>query len=128
MKEPAKACVTSLWVLLWFGIATIWVEGRWAVSVLEAGAFALSAAVLLRRASIRGHWALWILVAIAAWGALQLALGWTLAAAQTEWAILYWLVAACFFGLGMLTEDRGYSLNELLWSAAGRSALPLPQP
>lgn len=126
MNQP-KAYVVTLWALLWFGVATIWVEGQWAVSVLEAGVFGLSAMVLLLRRSIRGHWALWILLAISAWGVIQLAFGWTMVPAQTEWAALYWLAAACFLGLGLAVEDREDFLNGLLWFGAVMSALALAQ-
>jgi O-antigen ligase len=127
MKKPDKPDVVALWLLLCFGVATIWVDGRWAVSLLESGAFALSAIAMFRRRTIRGHWALWILVAIAAWGMVQLAFRWTLAPTQTEWAVLYWLAAACFFGLGTLIEDWKYFLNGLLWFGAAMSALTLAQ-
>jgi O-antigen ligase len=127
MKKPDKAYGVALWILLWFGVAAIWVEGRWAVSVLECGVFGLSALALLRIGPSRGYWALYSLVAIAAWGGMQLAFRWTLAPAQTEWAILYWLAAACFFGLGTLIEDRKYFLNGLLLFGAAMSALALAQ-
>ncbi|HYL72953.1 MAG TPA: O-antigen ligase family protein [Bryobacteraceae bacterium] len=122
----AKAYVIALWVLLWFGVATIWVEGRWAASVLEAGIFGLSAAAMFQRGPIRWHWALGILTAIAAWGVVQRAFHWTLAPAQTEWAILYWLAAACFVGLGLATGRESF-LSGLLWFGAAMSALALAQ-
>jgi hypothetical protein len=127
MKAQAKGRAIALWILLWFGVATIWVEGRWAVSLLEAGALALTSVALLRRPFMRGHWGLWILVSIAAWGVVQLGLGWTQAPAQTELAVLYWLSASCFFGLGTLIEDRKYFLNGLLWFGAVMCTLTLAQ-
>src|SRR5712691_1257009 len=121
----------ALCALLCFGITTIWVEGRWAVSILEAAVFLLSGAALLRggaQASRAGErWALWIPAAVAVWGSVQLALGWTVALADTEWAMLYWLAAACFLWLGTLVEDRERFLNGLLWFSAAMSALALAQ-
>ena len=120
----------ALCALLWFGVATIWVGGRWAVSLLEAGVFVLSATVLLRGASkkpCRPQWPVWLLVAIAGWGLLQLVMGWTISPGETEYAVLYWLAAACFFGLGMTIADRRQFLNVALWSGAVMSALALAQ-
>jgi O-antigen ligase len=126
MNTPSRAVVIALWVLLWFGVATIWVEGRWAVSVLEAGVFGLSAVVLLRQRSIRWHWALWIPITIASWGLIQIAFGWTLVTAQTEWAVLYWFAAACFLALGLVAGDRDFFAG-LLWFGALMSVLALAQ-
>ena len=106
----------ALWALLWFGVATIWVEGRWAVSVLEAGTFLLTAVTVLRnRSRAIPHWTVVCLASVAAWGLAQIALRWTVAPAQTEWAILYWLAAAGLAALGALIRDREYFLNGLLW-------------
>lgn len=120
----------ALIVLLWFGIATIWVPGRWSIGILEAGAFLLSAAVLpgtLTRKSWRQQWPFWLPVAIVGWGCLQIATRWTLAAAETEWAALYWLAAACFAGLGLAVRDRDRFLDLALWSGATMSVLALAQ-
>ena len=116
-----------MWLLLWFGVATIWVEGRWAVSVLEAGAFALAAAVLLRFRVIPGNWAILVPLAIAGWGVAQIALHWTLAPGETQSAVLYWLAAACFLGLGGVIEDQEHFLTGLLGFGAVMSVLALAQ-
>jgi hypothetical protein len=118
----------ALWALLWFGIATIWVEGRWAVSALGVGTFLLSAVTVLRnRWKVIPHWTVGCLATVAAWGMVQIALRWTVAPAQTEWAILYWMAAACFAALGTLIRDREHFLNGLLWFGAVTSILTLAQ-
>ena len=66
-------------------------------------------------------------MAIAAWGVIQIALHWTIAVAQTEWSVLYWLGAACFIALGMQVQDQEYFLNGLLWFGAVMSVLALAQ-
>lgn len=118
----------ALWALLWFGVAAIWVEGRWAASVLEAGTFLLSAVtVLLNRSRAIPHWTVVCLASVAAWGLVQITLRWTVAPAQTEWAILYWLAAACLAALGAVIRDREYFLSGLLWFGAVLSVLALAQ-
>jgi hypothetical protein len=117
-----------LWAVLWFGVSTIWVEGRWTVSILEAATFVLSAvAVLQNRWRATPHWSVWCLATVAGWGLMQITLRWTVVFAQTEWAILYWLAAACLVALGTLIPDRESFLSGLLWFGAAMSALALAQ-
>ena len=116
-----------LWLLVCFGVATIWVEGRWAVSVLEAGVFAMAAITLLRRSPVRAHWTMFVPLAIAAWGLIQIALHRTIATADTQWTLLYWLAAACFLGLGATVEDHERLLDGMLWFGAALSILALAQ-
>jgi O-antigen ligase len=117
-----------LLVLLWFGVATIWVEGRWAVSILEAGAFLLTACTVFQgRWKIYPHWAVGCLAAVATWGIAQMLFGWTVSPAQTEWAVLYWMAAACFCALGTLVRNREYFRNGLLWFGVAATVLTLAQ-
>ncbi|MGD0296093.1 MAG: O-antigen ligase family protein [Bryobacteraceae bacterium] len=115
----------ALWAVLWFGVSTIWVEGRWAVSILEIGTFVLSVVTINRWKNM--HWSVYCVAAVAAWGTLEIAFRRTVSPAQTEWAILYWLSAACLVGLGTLIPDRERFLSGLLWFGAALSALTLAQ-
>lgn len=122
------AVAVLLQAMLWFGVATIWAEGRWAVSALEAAAFLITAVTLLfSRYRASSHWAVGCLAAVAMWGMLQMLLGWTVSPAQTQWATLYWLAAACFVALGTLVQDREYFLGGLLWFGVAVSVLTLAQ-
>jgi|SRR5579871_1960660 len=115
---------TALWILLWFGIATIWVQGRWAVSLLEVATFLL---VLWHRRCVKLHWSVWCLAAVAALGCVQISLHQTASVADTESAILFWLAAACWIALGASIRDRESFLSGLLWFAAAFSVLELAQ-
>ena len=118
----------ALLALLWFGVATIWVEGRWAVSILEAGTFLLTACTVFQsRWKTHPHWAVGCLTAVAMWGVAQMLLGWTVSPSHTEWGILYWMAAACFCALGTLVRNREYFLNGLLWFGLAASVLTLAQ-
>lgn len=120
----AYASQIAIWILLWFGIATIWVEGRWAVSLLEAATFLL---ILWTQRWANPHWSVWCLAAVAALGILQIALHQTVSVADTEAAILYWLAAACWVMIGAGALDRDSFLSGLLWFGAGLSGLELAQ-
>jgi O-antigen ligase len=58
---------------------------------------------------------------------VQIGVGSTIAPGETQWAILYWLAAACCFGLGRLVEDRERFLSGLLWFGALMSILSLAE-
>ena len=116
-----------LWLLICFGVSTVWVEGRWAISVLEAGVFALAAITLLRRKLARLHWAVCVPLAISGWGLIQIVLQQSIAPGDTQWAGLYWLAAACFLGLGAMSDDRERLLGGMLWFGALLSVLALAQ-
>ena len=95
--------------------------------MLEAGIFALAAVTLVRRRPLRLHWAIFLPLAIAAWGLIQMAFRQTIAAADTEWTVLYWLAAACFLGLGALVDDHERLLDGMLWFGAVMSVLAAAQ-
>jgi len=118
----------ALLALLWFGVATIWVEGRWAVSSLEAAIFLFTTCTVFQsRWKTHPHWAVGCLAAVAMWGIAQMLFGWTVSPAETQWAILYWMASACLCALGTLVRRREYFLNGLLWFGAAASVLTLAQ-
>jgi O-antigen ligase len=90
--------------LLVFGVATLWIRERWALSALEAAVFCCSAArvagILLRRQSAVIGWVPVFLAAVCLWGVLQLVEHWTVSPSDTVDAVLYWCAAVCFVWLG----------------------------
>ncbi len=74
-----RASAWTLGALVVFGILTLWVRERWALSVFQLGALALTVAWLwinaLRRGQVRIHAALAPLAFLPLWGVLQLAAG-----------------------------------------------------
>src|SRR5258708_8607940 len=83
--EPLLAGALS--VLLFAGILTLWVPDRWAVSLFQAGAFALAIAwalrFLIRPYRIQGSVVLILLAATVLWGLAQLALAQTVYRSDT---------------------------------------------
>src|ERR1035441_5009445 len=78
--------------LFFFAILTLWVPGYWAVSVFQAGIFAL-AAVAVWRARLSPPAFAWPLVPLSfavLWGLFQLFTGRTAYAFDTKLAILRW--------------------------------------
>jgi O-antigen ligase len=125
VTRPVPVNRIALWILLWFGVSTIWVEGHWAVSLLEAATFLWVATHIRKFAN--PHWSVWCLAGVAAWGILQIALHQTVSPADTESATLYWLAAACWVALGALIRNRESFLDGLLWFGAALSVLELAQ-
>jgi O-antigen ligase len=59
-----------------------------------------------------------VFLAIALWGAVQLAAGWTVAKAETADALLYWLAAACLAGLASQVCARHDQMDWFLKAVA----------
>jgi hypothetical protein len=108
--------------ILTYGVLTLWVRERWALSGLEAAIFVCSAArfgaLALRKQPATLGWAPILLTAVCVWGVLQLAERWTASAYDTSDAILYWFSAGCLVWLGQQAcaarEDRRLFLKGAL--------------
>jgi O-antigen ligase len=87
--------------ILFFGILTLWVPGRWAISAFQVALFALAAVRLVRRRSLGQHPVGWILAAALAWGLLQVAAHWTVDRATTLDSLLGWLANLAAFSLAL---------------------------
>ena len=119
----ARLGAVALALLLFFGILTIWVPERWPLGVLQAGMFLLGAAWSLRQAVKREklRWAFPVLVAtgIAAWGLLQLGLGWTVYRLATWESVLTWATYAvvCWLASELLAwwDLRRDFRHALMW-------------
>ena len=88
--------------ILAFGILTMWVPARWALSVFQVALFALAAVRIVQRRSFTLPFAGWMIAAAAAWGALQVAAGWSVDRVTTLDATLNWVTNLAAF---MLAAD-----------------------
>jgi O-Antigen ligase len=77
--------------LLFYGVLTLWVPGRWAWSLFQVGVFLLAAWRVRRAHSIRLTPAAVLLSLAAAWPLVQLAAGGSVDAAETWMAALNWI-------------------------------------
>ncbi|MBI4874385.1 MAG: O-antigen ligase family protein [Acidobacteria bacterium] len=96
--------------LLFLSILLAWAPWRWAVSLLETGAFLLAAAALTRR-SLRFSRLLIPLAAAPLWGLLQLAARTTVYPHATWNAVLLWLTNLAVFFVALQSFDR----RAVLW-------------
>jgi O-antigen ligase len=100
-----------IWIfaaILWFGILTLRVPGRWALTVFELSLFALSiVAITRRRGEIRFH-PIGLLLAVAAgWGLVQTAFATTVEVQHTLESLLHWTANCAAFSVALaLTSDR----------------------
>ncbi len=85
--------------ILCFGILTLWVPARWPLTVLQIALFALAAVRIAKRRSLGLNVPGVLLAAAAAWGALQVALGWSIDRATTLDATLNWITYLTAFAL-----------------------------
>lgn len=95
---------SNLLALLAFAVLTLWVRERWALSAVETLAYLLTAVLLLnvvfRCQTLACGAPGLILTLIGCWGALQVAMHWSVVVSATGEALLYWAAAACLFVLG----------------------------
>jgi O-antigen ligase len=125
----------ALAALLFFGVLTLWVRERWALSLLQAGTFLAGmvwiAAWGLGRAALRGSLLLLPFASAAVWGLLQLALGTTVYRFDTWNAVLFWTTALVlvFISLQALArrEERRSFLRLLVYFGFGLSVLATAQ-
>ncbi|MFB3778489.1 MAG: O-antigen ligase family protein [Bryobacteraceae bacterium] len=84
--------------LLFFGVLTLWVKERWAVSVLQTGTYLLGMAGCwgwaCGRLALDCRWVYFPFAGAALWGLVQLAAGSTVYRFDTWNAILFWTSAA----------------------------------
>ena len=94
--------------LLWFGILTMRVRGRWPITAFELAVFALAAALIVRRRfAIRFHPVSLALAAGALWALLQAVLGISIDPQRSLEASLQWALNGVAFSLALaLTRDR----------------------
>jgi len=85
--------------ILCFGILTLWVPGRWALSVFQVALLALAAVRIVQRRAIGLHLVGCLLGAAVAWGGLQVAAHWTVDRVTTLDTTLNWVIDLAAFAL-----------------------------
>lgn len=85
--------------ILCFGILTLWVPARWALSSFQVALFALAVVRILQRRSVRLHFVGCLLGLAIAWGGLQVAAQWSVDRLSTLEAILNWTANLAAFAL-----------------------------
>ncbi len=120
-----------LLAVLFAGILTCWAPGYWPVALVQWGAFALLAWVVLARQPVEAGFVLWALAGTVAWGAWQLAVGATVYRFETGKAMLFWAANASVFAAARAacaaTPRRNRFLRGLLWFGALVSLLVVLQ-
>src|SRR4051794_38795580 len=98
--------------ILGFGILTLWVPGRWALTSFQLAIFALAAGRVIAR--IRSHKAIAcdtggvLLALIPLWGILQILLHWTVDGFRTSEEVLNWTTNVAAFCLALdLVKNAG---------------------
>src|SRR6185312_8503372 len=94
--------------ILCFGILTMWVSARWALSVFQVALFALASVRIVQRRWLIFPLAAWMIAAAATWGALQVAAGWSVDRVTTLDAVLSWVTNLSAF---MLAADLYQNRN-----------------
>ena len=91
--------------LLFLSILLAWAPERWAVSLLEAGSFALAAAWALRLAirpqRLRRSPAIIPLAGAVLWGIVQVSMGWSIYPRETWNALLMWTTNLAVFAVAL---------------------------
>lgn len=88
--------------ILAFGILTLWIPARWALSSFQVALFALAAVRIVQRRSLALPFAGWMIAAAAGWGVLQVAAGWSVDRVTTLDAAINWVTNLVAF---MLAAD-----------------------
>src|SRR5450631_4877485 len=85
--------------ILCFGILTLWVPARWALSAFQVALFALAAVRIIQRRSVSPHFVGCLLAMVVAWGGLQAAAQWSIDRVTTLEATLNWMANLAAFAL-----------------------------
>ncbi len=129
-----RIAAVALASLLFFGVLTLWVRERWALSLFQAGTYLLGIAWTVRwvrgRCTLYGSFLL-VLAGAAGWGLLQLLLRTTVYRFKTWNAVLFWTAALVLAAVAAQTlVDAGIRrtfLKTLLYFAFAVSVLATTQ-
>jgi O-antigen ligase len=125
----------ALALLLFYSVLTLWVKERWALGLLQAGAFLLgmvwTAWWAFRPSPLCGSYLLLPLAGAVVWGLLQLLLRTTIYRFDTWEAVLFWgtILVLVFFTLQTLREEavRRAFLRALFYFGFAMSVLATTQ-
>jgi O-antigen ligase len=115
--------------ILIFGILTLWVPGRWAISAFEVAICALAIARIFQRRLPIVHPVGILLATIALWALLQVSVGWSVQVLNTQQAALDAVVNLAAFSLAFDdardAKRREQFLRTLLWFAPAIAVLAI---
>lgn len=119
--------------ILIFGILSMWVPARWALSAFQISVWALAAVRMVRRIgkgrSLSIHPTAVLLGAAVVWGVIQVSAGWTVDWFKTLGEILDWITYLAVFALALeLSADprrREQFLSVVLWFGTAIAAISM---
>jgi O-antigen ligase len=134
-RDGLRRLPTALALLLFYGVLTLWVKERWALGLLQAGAFLLgmvwTAWWALRPFPIRWGYLLLPLAGAIAWGLIQLLFRTTVYRFDTWESVLFWstVFVLVFLSLQALQEAevRRAFLRALFYFGFAMSVLAITQ-
>jgi len=85
--------------ILFWGLLTLWIPGRWALATFQVSLFGLMATRVVRLRFTHFHPVSALLALCAAWAMLQLIAGWSVAPSKTLAAALDWFTSLVAFSL-----------------------------
>jgi O-antigen ligase len=108
--------------ILCFGILTLWVPARWALSTFQVALFAFAGVRLIRRRSVDLNFVGCLLAVAAVWGALQAVAGWSVDRVTTLEATLNWMANLAAFALAAdlyrnAEEREGFLRGALIFTS-----------
>jgi O-antigen ligase len=110
-------------VVLWFGILTLRVPARWALTCFEVAICAFAIALIARRrGELHFHPVAILLAAAAAWGVLQIGLARTADVQHTSEAVLHWITNCAAFSVafaiaGDQAQRRRFFTAQVIFAA-----------
>jgi O-antigen ligase len=109
-----------LFVILAAGISSMWIPSRWPLTIFQLAILAFAGARVVARRSVGFDSGAIAVALIAAWGAAQYLIGWTVDPFRTSEEILHFTVAACAYALAseMDAKARERFLTEGVFFAA----------
>jgi O-Antigen ligase len=119
--------------ILFFGILTMWVPARWALSAFQIAVWALAAVRIVRRMGQRKSLSIRptavLLGAAVVWGLIQVSAGWTVDRFKTLNEVLNWTTYLAVFAVALeLSRDqrrREQFLSAVLWFGTALAAISM---
>ena len=115
--------------ILFLGILTMWIPGRWALSAFQLAIFAAAAMHIVRTKRLTVHPAVVLLGAAVAWGLIQAFAGWSVDRFKTLSEVLNWTTNLVVFALGLEfgrnERHRERFLSALLWFGTALAAISM---
>ena len=115
--------------ILFLGLLTMWVPGRWALSAFQIAIFAAASVQAVKDKRLTVHPTLILLAAAVVWGLIQAFAGWSVDRFKTLNEVLNWTTNLAVFALGLkLSRDgrqRDRFLNAALWFGTALAAISM---